>query len=159
MATTLDKVLRNFAWRISSITPTSTICGKRFFEFDPRDIGRTESGGTERGFFVTWGGSEPQQAVTDQWQWVTDSQVIVEVMYSPTRGWTDSHELVLNDRWDLIKTLRDDSLYVGYSDDATTDDLNLIERWFVGDDYVVEPDAEVFIYRQTWRVTVRETRQ
>ena len=158
MATTLDKVLINFQWRIEAIDATSTISGKRFFRFDPRDLGRTESGGLERGFFVTWLGSEPQQAVTDQWQWVCSHRFMIEVMYAPIRGWQESHELVLSDRWDLIKALRDDSLYVGFSDDNSTTDLDLIDRYFEGDGLDIEPDAEVFIYRQNWRCTVRETR-
>ena len=158
MATTVDKVRRNFAWRVESIATTSDICGRRFFEVDPRDLGRTESGGLERGFFVTWLSSEPQQAVTDQWQWVTNNRFAVEVLYTPVRGWTDSHDLVLSDRWDLIRTLRDDTLYVGTSDTDSTSDLDLIERWFEGDEFIIEPDSEVFVYRQTWRCTIRETR-
>lgn len=158
MATTLDKVLLNFQWRISSIAPTSTICGKGFFLKDPRDLANGESTGLERGFQVTWAGSEPQQAVTDQWQWVCNHRFIVEVLYSPTRGWQESHELVLSDRWDLIKALRDDALFVGYDADNAATDLDVIDRWFEGDDFAVDPDASVFIYSQIWRATVRETR-
>lgn len=155
MATTLDKIFQNFIYRIEAITPTSNICGKNFNRLDPKQIALNESAGLERNFVITYLGSDSDDTPTDEAIRTAEHKFLVQVLYNPGRGWEVAHELILNDRHDLIKALRDDAKFDGYDSSHTTDAIRLHGRIRENDEIDMS-DPDVWVYRAIWKCYITE---
>ena len=155
MATKLHHVFQNFIYRIESITPTSTICGKNFYRLDTKQIAIDESSGLERSFIISWLGSGDDDIPTDQDIRVSEHKFLVQVVYWPGRGWETAHELILQDRHDLIKCLRDDAKFCGYDAEHSTDALRLFGRVRDSDEIDMS-DPDVWVLRMIWKCYIAD---
>lgn len=155
MATQLDKILQNFVWRIEQIAPTSTLETKLFRSFDPWKLKGQESSGLQRGFFVTWAGSEADLDVQDGATRTAKHRIAVSVIYAPQVPYLQVQQLVVLDRHDLLKQLRNPDSWKGYSDSNPTDELGLNSRFRTEDSLDAE-DRQGWVYQSTWECTVYE---
>lgn len=141
MADELSRVLDNYNWRMEAVSPRSTIGIESFRAIDPLGVEPGESDGLTRCFWVEWLGSGPGHTTEDSIMRVADHAIVVSVVYSHDYRWQDRHKLMVSDRHDILKALRDDSKWVGYSDTNSSTDIKLKDRQYVrtqkqvGDDY------------------------
>lgn len=162
MASSANLVLDNFYWRIEAITPTSSVVGRRAFRrIDTLDIDPAQSSGLSRGFRVAWVASDEEHQVSGEG--ITDGlynraathTFEVEVYYSTKLKWTDLHTVVLSDRHDLTKQLRDPDTWVGYNASNTTTDIGIYDRIRESDELDTD-DPGYWVLRQSWRVIINE---
>lgn len=154
MATNIHRVLENFKWRIEAIAPTSTTSTREFIWYDELVLDADQSAGMTRGFNVHWLGRGPAHEVDDLIERVAIHRIQVTVAYSTQFELLKRQQLMLQDAHDLIKVLRDDRYWVGYSDSATSTDIGLFDRSLDGDEVITEPLT--WYYRQTWLCHVHE---
>lgn len=155
MATTLHRVLENFRWRVESAVPTCDIPGKGFHRLDPTKLAETDSQGLERGFTVRLvGGGDDLEATCAAYR-SSVYTVLLVVIYSPGRGEETTQEVIAQDQFDLAQALRDDRLYVGWSADNPTDELQIVARELKSQtvDY---SDDEIWLLQQEWLVQLTE---
>lgn len=155
MATTLHRVMQNFVWRLEAITPTSDISSKPFLSLDRTKTNEGDSAGLERSFLLSWLGRGPEEEATDQYQLSAEHEWQLDVFYWAGRGYETTHEIILQDQFDIVKTLRNDALYVGYADDHSTDDLSIIDRHTVKIEVNNESD-DLWILRFVFSTHVKE---
>lgn len=130
MPATANLVLRNFRWRIEQTTPTSNISDRPFRWLDTEIVDPEDSPLT-RTFTVMWQEDEPPEigsSVIDVTERESNHSFLVAVNYPHEYKLYDRQQMMLLDRHDLIKTLRDDRLYFGYSQNHPNDDLRLWNR-------------------------------
>lgn len=156
MAAQAHLVRKNFVWRIEAVTPTETTLARRasFTEVDPLRIDPEQSSGYQRAFSVQWQGSEGDQ-LDDLLLRQQSHMYAVEVYYSTKLKYDDLHDIILQDRHDITKTLRNPSNVIGYSDAQSSTDIGVGGRWFDSDEIVREDN--LWTYRAMWRVTITET--
>lgn len=159
MATSAHLVLDNFYWRIETITPTNlTDCRNYYREIDGNTIKQDFPDGTAgiRRFFVEWTDSDSDVDATDHDNREAHHNFIVTVCYpGSSLPWRRLHKLILQDRHDLIKQLRDDDNKVGYNASNTTTDIGLMHRFRGGDELIKEED-EIWRLRIQFRCLIEE---
>jgi hypothetical protein len=129
MATLLHNALRNVAWRMESISCSSTdLCQNEFREIDPTKVDREEGSALERKFTVSWLSRSADHYVTDSSEINSHHRAELIVIYGPWRSWKDSMELVARDQFDIAQKLRRDTYYLGVSADDTTADTGFSQR-------------------------------
>mgnify|MGYP001560578614 CR=1 FL=1 len=154
MATNLHNVHRNFIYRIEAISPTNTMPGKNFLAFDPNRLQGDEASGMTRAFFVHWKGSDPQTVTADGSDRTTTHRYELTFFYSTHYAHDVLHDIIAQDRHDLVKNLQDQSKIVGYDSGNTTTDVGIYERFFISDE--MEMGDDVYTYRQQWTLTINE---
>jgi len=157
MATSLHLVLENFAYQISSITPTETRRGVgRFMRWDPL-AGRELPSGTGglRQFFVEWAGSDADGAATNINTREAWHVIRVAVHYPTVLTHSDLMRMVLLDRHDVIGQLRDPSKRVGYDAAYAATGVGLMVRIRRGD--TLQKTAGAWSLVMEWRTQVRES--
>jgi len=162
MAAAADLVLKNFVWRIETLTPTETtlLSGSRFVHVDPW---RCDPGTlTYRRFSVLWRDSDEDHTSVDGG--VTDSlsqrpamhRFEVSVYYPRKSEYHDLQTAILRDRHDITKQVRNPDNFVGYSATVSTGSIGLYNRIREGDSLDLD-DEEMWVYRATWRCIINET--
>jgi hypothetical protein len=166
MASNADLVLRNFAWKISGITPTSALIDRsRFTEVNTLVTPPDQSSGiASRGFEVTWLGSDEDNTHDDSYfadgHNVREAvhRYMVEVYYSTRYRREELQRAVLQDRHDMTKLLRDNdgsgSSFVGYNASNSSTNIGIHYRIRESDELVIAEDY--WIYRAIWRVLLEE---
>jgi hypothetical protein len=130
MATLLDKVVENLAWRTEQVTTTCTLVEQGFTRYDSTKHGKwppseRQASGWMRVVRVRWAGSGPDIEATDGFQREADHTFQAIVCYPVVLPEDEMWRLVLLDRHDLIKQWRNASKVVGYDDDHTTTALGV----------------------------------
>lgn len=158
MSTQLQRLIGNFVWRLESLSPTAA--GLPFRVYDPIKFGGdlgNETGNTRR-FVVTWLEAEEDQDVTEGYSRTAYHYLELLVLYPTAIGSHDAiQRMMLSDRHDIIKQLRNPALWVGYDADNPTTDLGLLNRWRVSDRLSFEgDDDQLWELRMRWRCQVTE---
>ena len=122
-------IYHNFIYQIESITPTSNIVRKGFhFNNDPERLSANQSSGMVRSFEVHWLGSDEDDEVTDITERIADHKFTVTIAYPVDYKLKDLYSMILQDRSDITKRLRDSTYRVGYSATNPTTDIGLWAR-------------------------------
>lgn len=151
----LGDVFQNFAWRIEAISPTAQAGIGPFRMVDP-EIADVETL-RHRSFALFWESSDEDAGPTDLYDRWAVHTFTLEVYYrAGDQGIPNSkaHTLILADRDDICRTLRDPDLWAGTSDAASSTEIGLKDRRRVGDE--LERDEDTYTYRATWECHVRE---
>lgn len=146
---------RNLLWRMESITPTDTDPARGFLFYSPRDFNPETARGTVRSFTLFWDGSDPDDEPTDITERVADHQFTVEVAYSTDYPLDKLNELVLSDRNDILKTLRDTDGFVGVSDAQPTKATGIWSRVRTRDE-LDRGNSNIWYLRIVWRCKIQE---
>lgn len=158
MASSLNLVLQNFAWRIDALTPTDqTIIGQnRFIQTDPFRIDPEQSSGLTRHYSLLWtGGGAGQyaydQAINDNLVERTATHTFdLRVYYHPSKIKYDRLQWAMaQDRHDLHKQLRDPDKWVGYNDSNTSTDLGVYDRYNTSESVDYTPTLVTVSYEWT----------
>jgi hypothetical protein len=155
MATTLHRVPENFIYQVEQIVPTyqgRTVPRFRSFEPDGGEQVPEATGGL-RMFFVEWLSSGPDGGATMEPLRESEHLVQLHVEYPFVLKWEEMHMLVLQDRHDLIKRLRDPQYFVGYKG-STSGATGMFARWRLRD--LLDKTTRLWRYSSQWRCTVRE---
>lgn len=158
MAATAQLVFENFIWRIESKTPTDTSVLTEGFLYSSGYKVPEET--RPRSFSVLWNSSgEDAMAggdpiVEDLSGRIADHQYTVEVYYRAEFGDRDLQKVILLDRHDIAKQLRDPALFVGYDDDNSSASLGVCDRKRVSDE--IERGEVVWTYRSVWALIISE---
>jgi hypothetical protein len=154
MATNLHRILQNFQWRIATTTPTAG--GRPFRLVDPLADEIENTTGSLRKFYVAWSGSEEDLDLTDGYDRQAEHAISTVFHYPDAtfENYGNLRDLVLQDRHDLIKTLRNNDNRLGYDADNTTDAIGLWHR-VRADDELDTGDA-VWILTINWTCTISE---
>lgn len=141
MASNADNVLKNFRWRVESISPTHQRPRKpfRWMDFDEID---TERHPVARVFQVRWMREDDLgSSVTDLVERRALHRYSLEVLYATDYDLATLQEIILQDRHDIIKALRDPRNLVGTSSTDSATDIGLQARRYV--DARLETEAEI----------------
>ena len=156
MATSAHYVYSNFVWRLETLTPTGTVGNlrSRFVSYDPlRDDAAAMP--SSRNFTVSWTGSAIDESPTDLYDRVAEHSYEIEIHYDPTLKWQTLQEIILQDRHDISKRLRDPAYFVGYDASHSSTEIYLKNRIRTGDSLV--RDATLVTLRQQYRCMIWET--
>ena len=149
-----QQVFKNIVWRIGALSPTSVLASERFRHLDnPTRQGEDQSL-ADRSFQIYFDSSERVETYSDLAHRWNDVTYVMEFGYKAERLQGNFHQLLLDDRNDLLKLLRDPANYSGYSDDNSTDDIGLKNRVFDGDE--LEREGPTWIYRMRWIHKIEE---
>lgn len=158
MASRADSVLRNFRWRVESTAPTHQRPLKPFRWIDPR---RVDSDGspTTRLFHVQWldGDDDRDASVTDMVERRAVHRFQLDVLYPREYESMLLQEIVLQDRHDIIKALRDDRLWVGTSAADPLSDIGLKSRTLGSPTEMVDGETNTPTLRMIWECEIWET--
>lgn len=154
MATQLHNLARNTAWRMEAITPTFT--GRavpRFQRYDPilTKIQPKKESGWTRKFYVDWEGSSEDGGATDAEIREAVHIIRVHIEYPPLGPWETLHDMILQDRHDVVRVLRGivgTDYRLGYDDSNSTTDIGLMGRFRVRDSLDKNSNPDV------WRLTL-----
>ncbi len=164
MASTLNRVLQNFVWRMDAITPTdATIIGQnRFIQTDPFRIDPEQSSGLTRHYSVLWMGGGSGQTVGEEGviDGLTDREathtIELRTYYHPSKIKFDRLQLAIaQDRHDILKTLRDPDTFVGYNASNTATDIGLLDRY--NTDETVDYSDTLITVTYGWQCIIRES--
>lgn len=157
MAATAHLVSRNFAYHIESTT--ATVSGRRFRE-NPRPFVLSDdlSPGTERSFTIRPLRSARLDAVTDGYCRISDWLFELEMAYTGNRDLVALTDIMAQDSHDLIKLLRMDTSWTGYSKTNSATDIGLLDRDFEGQEFNLVDTTTAYL-RQSWRCKIKETEQ
>ena len=152
----MNRLIQNTVWRIEAITPTNRDL-PRFDFYDPykKSPKITSSGSTQK-FYIEWVSSGPDTAATDSDRREAFHLIQIHVLYPVLRGLTATQDTILEDRHDLLETLRNDNSLKGYNDANSTADIGLYHRERTRDN-VDRSDERLWIYSSEWRCKVRES--
>jgi len=153
MANELLSVYQNFVWRMESITPTCTKSAESFQRMDPQITDPSESTALTRSFSVAYDGSGRAGELEDLWARMGNHTFILEVNYVDL-SWADLQEIVIQDRGDTIKTLRDPASWVGTSAAASDTQIGLFDRQYVRNEVINQ--GSFWTNRFEFACTVRE---
>jgi hypothetical protein len=156
MASAANLVLANFYWRVESLSPTDTTTSKKFLRYDPHLLDADVSSGLMRAFTVTWGNSSEIIDPSDITERTAEHEFTLEIVYPIEKF--KHYELqciVLKDRHDLIKKLRDPDYYNGVSSTATTTTTGLWARAIISDT-LKQDSPTTWVLSQKWRCTINE---
>lgn len=160
MASTADKVLQNFKWRIETITLAHVRPGRNKLRWLGKRVDPDVSTGTERAFNVFWAGqTEPdEENVRDINERIDRHRFRVEVYYP-----ADAIELlelqimILKDRHDIYKQLRNMDNRLGYNASNTSENIGLWARE-IDEDWELDDESDItWILRSTWYSDIRES--
>lgn len=156
MASTADLVLKNICWTIESITPTHSRPDKNFRWFDRTSFDPESSAGIVRLFSVLWQNQSEELGITDTEDREANHTYVISVAYPPD-GYRLSllQEIILQDRHDIIKALRDPNSWDGYNSKNTTTDIGLYNREFKSAE-MIEVNDSVWELRLTVICTIKE---
>ena len=157
MSTNAHNIIKNFNYQIESITPTNQKKKNSFRHYNPYASDPSKS--AFRRFFVQWHGSDPDYAATDLDHREAPHQLRLHVDYPTTIDSDDLEEMILQDRHDLIKKLRDSTSYVGISKDNTTAATGLMRRLRIGDATEREQFPGVVRLMIDWECKIEESEQ
>jgi hypothetical protein len=139
---------------METITETSTVKVEQFTHVDPLRVDPMPV----RGFAVAWMRSEEDLGLTDGATWRNAfHEFSLDIWYPVGPAglkWLNAHEMIMQDRHDLLKQLEETNLK-GYDASNTTTDIGLETRHRVGDE-LDRGTADVWVYRSIWRCLVRE---
>lgn len=156
MGSQADRVLRNFSWRVRSIAPTHQRPGKRFAWYDPRRLD-SDASPVCRLFNVRWlGDDDDGSSVTDMVERRALHRYRLDVLYPDEHESMLQQEIILQDRHDLIKALRDDRLWVGTSADDPAADIGLQSRRNLPSE-LIDDDTSTSTLRMVWECEIWET--
>ncbi len=159
MASTANLVLDNFIWRIEGISPTVDAAVPFKYLDGPHTAPLASS--RDRVFDVQWEGSADAHTVDGQPitavdnNRITDHVFVVTVRYPAEQNQRGVSKRALEDRHDILKRLRDGSLWVGYDDNNTATDLGLHNRYRTEDK--LELDDNTWTYTSQWTCTIEES--
>jgi|ETNvirenome_6_85_1030632.scaffolds.fasta_scaffold09918_3 hypothetical protein len=159
MAATAHLVAKNFAYHIERTTPTGTgNATNRKWRENPRPLVLTDplSPGTERSFTVRPVRSARLDDVTHKEARISDWFFELEVAYTSNRTLVALVDIMAQDSHDLVKLLRTDDNFTGYSRAQSATDIGLMDREFEGQEFVFQ-DENVSYLRQAWRCKIKET--
>jgi hypothetical protein len=152
-------VLRNFVYRVESITPTYSDV-REFFVHNARSttLDPDASPGMVRSFGVFMETSEEAHDVEDITERWAVHTFTVEINYpvKSERGDMELQAMIGQDRHDLMKVLRTSDYKDGISTSAPATVTGLQYRKFVGDELDRE-DPITWVYTQTWECMIQET--
>tara|TARA_Y100000310_G_scaffold227841_1_gene230119 strand:- start:556 stop:1035 length:480 start_codon:yes stop_codon:yes gene_type:complete len=159
MAATAHLVARNFAYHIEKTSPTAEATARQWRE-NPRPFVLSDdlSSGTERSFTIRPIRSLRLDAVTDGYARYSDWMFELEIAYTSNRSLVSLTDIMAQDAHDLVKLLRMDSSFTGYSAAQPTTDIGLIDREFEGQEFVLLGETTALL-RQAWRVKIKEVEQ
>lgn len=132
MSTSAHRLIGNIAYWASRLVPTNTTVRNRFEEYDPLRGQAADGTGGLRKFYVEWRASEEDVGASDADNREAWHNVWLHVEYPTALTFTDLQILVLQDRHDLIKQLRDATTRVGYDASHAATDIGLIRRIVAG---------------------------
>ena len=158
MATSLHRVFANFVLRIEDITPTNVRVGggKPFRQFDPLGETPDNSSGWIRRFFVERLGADADDGGTDNAHREADHRYQLVVLYPDATGrHQDREEIMAQDRHDILKQMRDTSLWDGFASTSDTTDIGIWRR-YAGGDEVVDFDDNIKALAIEFDVRVNE---
>lgn len=164
-----DLVVRNFVWRIEAITPTCTTLDEAFHEVDPLAIEPQQAAGLTRAFWVEWLRSDAEHSVDGNTicddgaiRWATH-HIRVTVRYAVKLTNALMHDVVLQDRHDLLEALRSQANRVGYDASHTATDIGLGDRYRTSDSIERDPGADrsagwgYWSYVSDWKCVISES--
>lgn len=123
MATTLHRALQNFVYVLEEVvTPTSlTPNDNRFERYDPDLADCPVSSAGVRKYFVEYLTSDPDRGATDVYSREAEHYVRLSIEYpKPPFDSLVLQTIILQDRHDIVKALRDTQYNVGWKDGAGT---------------------------------------
>lgn len=157
MGSCADLVLQNFYWRLESIAPTNPITGRGFVRYDPHLLDADVSSGLIRAFTVSWDSADSFQDVTDIEDRVAQHIYTVEVVYPIEKfKHAELQYILLQDRHDIIKVLRDSALFIGHDHLNSTTNIGLWSRFLITDE-LRRPVPTTWALTQRWRCDIKES--
>jgi cytochrome oxidase Cu insertion factor (SCO1/SenC/PrrC family) len=157
MATSLHRVYDGFIWRMETITPTNDDVRQKFVAFDPAKETPSNASGWFRKFYIDWRDSKGDFAATNVVQRESIHYFLITIYYPVVRSeWARMHHIVLQDRHDIIKQLRDDTKRRGYNADNTTTDVGLYQRRRNGDQ-LIKDDPKLWRLLMEWECKILES--
>jgi hypothetical protein len=158
MASQADRVLRNFRWRIESTAPTHQRPRKPFRWMDLAQMD-PDNHPALRLFQVRWlgEGQDDGDSVTDLAERRALHRYGIEVFYAADYDLEVIQEIILQDRHDLLKTLRDPRLFVGTGSGDSTSDVGLQARRSVGIRTDFDDEERSIILRLEYECEIWET--
>lgn len=156
MTAAVDLVYKNFVWRIENLSPTNQTVGKKFLSSNFDRVSPGQSSGTTRNFNLSWNGSASPGLVEDWSERIAQHSFTLWVAYSTDyKNQSDLFGIILQDRHDLIKELRDSDHWLGYSADYSTTNIGLFNRYFQRDS--IDASNEVTWYlKQEYQCDILE---
>jgi len=152
-------VLKNFIWHLEAIVPSKAMIPQRFRHYDPFKEEPQDSTGWARRFFVEWMDSDADTAATNASQREAWHVYRVYVDYPARWPLADLLALMLDDRADIVKTLRAQGAgldnRMGYDDAHPQSDTGLCHRVRSGDERNTDNET-VWRYVSEWRCKIRE---
>lgn len=154
MSSKADLVLENIYWRVESIDPSHS--GQGFRPIDPAKLTPEQLADGERLFWVDWVDEElPEDGVSDIYERIAPHRFELRVIYSAC-DLQKRQKKALQDRHDIIKALRDTTLFVGYEAGNASADTGLIARWVRRVERTDETEgADTMVY--SLECTIQET--
>jgi len=158
MASQADRVLHNFRWRIEGTAPTHQRPRKPFRWMDLAQMDM-DNHPALRLFQVRWlsEGRDDGDSVTDLAERRALHRYAIEVYYAADYDLATIQEIVLQDRHDLLKTLRDPRLFVGTGSGDSTSDVGLVARRSVGIRTDFNDEERIIILRLEYECEIWET--
>lgn len=172
MAATLHRVRENFIYWIEQITPTNTSAVDREFQWvdSARFSASGDSSGHARNFDVVWSPGEEDHIVGSQLvidalnSRIAEHMFVVRLFLPASWLSGDLHNVMLDDRHDVIKQLGDPAKWVGYDASNTTTEIGLYDRVKVTEELVKEAadsddedEADSYVLNMVFRCVVEET--
>jgi hypothetical protein len=158
MSTNLHRVIENFYWRINGLTPTDQYKRTKFRPYNPLNEDVPENTGGLRQYYVEWMGSDEDTGATDMDNREAWHTIRVYVEYPAVLRFRELESMILQDRQDLIKELRDIANRDGYSDDFSSTNIGLIRRLRFGDE-LDKSNESIWRLATEWRCFIRESEQ
>ena len=123
----LYRALQNVAWRMEAISPTHTAERRGFKSAQLEAL--TPDTVRNRVFHVDVESAGPAQDLTDGSIRTAGVDIIISVYYPTDSVVPDRlYRMILPDLQDVVRTIEDPELYVGYSDAASSDDIGIMDR-------------------------------
>lgn len=127
MASCADLVVDNIRWRLTELD--LSYAGRGLQPIDPDQMKPEDMAGCERLFWVEWDGEDlPEGGVSDITERIADHRMTVQVIYSKQIAIERRTRMMLQDRHDIIKCMRDVDLFNGHAKDSTAS-TGLLARW------------------------------
>ncbi len=152
MATALHRTLYNFVYQMKQIVPTNTYIRNYFTYIDPT-FGEVDA--IPRLFSIEWSDSDNDLDATDSDYREAWHNYLLRIYYPITHNNLEMHDIILQDRHDIIKRLRRKEFAVG-TDDSATEDTGLFHRHRIGDE-INKDDEELWVLTIKWRCKVQES--
>lgn len=158
MAAQLHLVLKNYKWRIETITGLTTELDMpdRFVMWDPRLETPRKSTGWARRFYLDWRSGASNVAATDMARREANHFVDVVIAYPRAYPDFDLQVVIAQDLHALDKQLRRQGNLAGYDADNSAVGINLYRRQKSDDGYTLEKDDDVWMLRVPYINKVRE---